>query len=239
MSINLYSKFGKQILQELLIGNFLTIKDIKYFYRWGKSLQPGINSIIDKQPWITFPSIDFLKLHLNSNSRVFEYGGGGSTLFFMNRVKEVVTVEHDPEWFSRLQQTLAKSLMNNWSGNLILPENKMPGENLDASNPNHYYTTDSNFLNNIFKLYASFIDRYPDEYFDVVLVDGRARSSCIIHSLKKIKKDGYLIVDNSDRKYYFEKTDNAINKCFKLIYNQKSPSPYADFFTQTGIWQKL
>ena len=198
-----------------------------------------MNSIIDQQPWITFPSIDFLKLHLNSDSRVFEYGGGGSTLFFINRVKEVVTIEHDPEWFSRLHQILVNSSANNWSGNLILPETKMAGENLDASDPNDYYTTDSNFLNNIFKLYASFIDRYPDEYFDLVLVDGRARSSCIIHSLKKIKRHGYLIIDNSDRKYYFEKTNNLITKRFKLIYNHKSPSPYANFFTQTGIWQKV
>jgi hypothetical protein len=239
MSSNLYFRYGKQALQELLKGNFTIIKNIKYFNKWKTSLKPGMNSVTDQQPWITFAVIDFLKSNINSNSRVFEYGGGGSTLFFVNRAKEVVTVEHDTEWFTRLQQNLANESTKNWSGNLILPENKRTGDSLDASNPDHYYTSDENFLGNIFKSYASYIDRYPDEYFDIVLVDGRSRPSCIFHSLPKIKKTGYLIVDNSDRKYYFKNLNTMLQKNFKLIFNQKSSSPYADFFTQTGVWQKL
>ncbi len=239
MVANLAFRFGKQVLQEVFKGNFSIIAKTKYFDIWKASLQPGMNSISDQQPWITFPVIDFLKSSVHLNSRVFEYGGGGSTLFFINRAKEVVTVEHDPEWFTRLQQILLKQSSTNWSGNLILPDNKNLSEALDPSNPSDYYTSDKNFLKNTFKTYVTFIDRYADEYFDIVLVDGRSRPSSIFHSLSKVKKGGYLIVDNSDRKYYFQHTNGPLNKSFSLIFNHKSPSPYADFFTQTGIWQKL
>ncbi len=239
MAANLSFRFGKQVLQELFKGNFSIISNIKYFDKWKASLQPERNSVSDQQPWITFPVIDFLKSTVHSNSRVFEYGGGGSTLFFVHRAKEVVTVEHDPEWFTRLHQILLKQSSSNWSGNLIIPENKNVSASLDSSNPHDYYTSDENFLGKIFKTYATFIDRYADEYFDIVLVDGRSRPSCIFHSLTKVKKGGYLIIDNSDRKYYFKHITGLLNKSFREMLNQKSPSPYADFFTQTGVWQKL
>src|SRR4051812_14868890 len=78
----------------------------KYFKRWKQSLEPSRNSITDRQPWITFPSIDMLRNKLNPSSRVFEYGGGGSTLFFLDNAGEVVTVEHDEEWFYKLEKTI-------------------------------------------------------------------------------------------------------------------------------------
>jgi hypothetical protein len=46
------------------------------------------------------------------------------------------------------------------------------------------------------------IDSYPDQFFDLVLVDGRARKGCIEHAIKKIRSNGYLVLDNSSTKEY-------------------------------------
>lgn len=82
--------FGKLIIQELMQGNLSSLKDIKYFQRWKKSLQHGRNAIIDRQPWITFPVIDILSENIHANTKIFEYGGGGSTLFLSIAQKKLL-----------------------------------------------------------------------------------------------------------------------------------------------------
>ena len=47
--------------------------------------------------------------------------------------------------------------------------------------------------------YATFIDSFPDHSFDLIVIDGRARAACIQHAIRKVKKGGYLLIDNSER----------------------------------------
>lgn len=239
MSSARLSHFIKQLAKEVLRGNFDIANAVKYFPAWKASLEAGRNSIKDEQPWITFFVIDLFKKVINSDTKVFEYGGGGSTLFFVNRAKEVVTVEHDPDWFRVLQKIVADKKITNWSGNFISPDKKLQQSKLSPSAPKDYFSSDVSFSNNTFKTYASFIDSYTDNYFDIVLVDGRARPSCAWHSVPKLKKGGLLIIDNSDRDYYFFAIADTLKKEFELVYNNRGLSPYVDFFTQTGVWRKL
>jgi hypothetical protein len=53
-------------------------------------------------PWITYPAIEFIKRRVGSGMSVFEYGSGGSTRWWAKLVANVVSVEHDREWFSSL-----------------------------------------------------------------------------------------------------------------------------------------
>ncbi len=50
-------------------------------------------------PWTTYPFIDFIKERLTKEMRVFEYGSGNSTFYYAQHVKEVTSVEHDPNWY--------------------------------------------------------------------------------------------------------------------------------------------
>ena len=238
MSSSLSIVFLKQIISQLLKGNTGVLKQTKYFRRWEDSLAPGKSSMSDRQPWLTFQAIDFLRNSLRKDSVVFEYGGGGSTLFFIDHAGAVKTVEHDEEWFLQLQSNIQKNNSTNWQGQLILPENKSTKEVLNPAIPEHYFSADEHFANKLFKAYASEIDRYPDNTFDFVLVDGRVRPSCIQHSVAKIKSGGYLIVDNSDRNYYFEFTGPVLKKHFVKVFDEMALSPYANFLTKTGIWKK-
>ena len=59
--------------------------------------------------------------------------------------------------------------------------------------------------------YFKALNDIQDHSLDFAIVDGRARTECCLEILPKIKKDGMLILDNSDRKRYslvFEKMKN-------------------------------
>lgn len=56
-------------------------------------------------PWFTYPAIHFLNRRITPELRLFEYGSGCSTLWFAERVKEVVSVEHDSAWFGKMQRS--------------------------------------------------------------------------------------------------------------------------------------
>lgn len=58
------------------------------------------------------------------------------------------------------------------------------------------------YANASFEEYVKSIEEYPDESFDLVLVDGRHRSFCIPHAIPKVRPGGYLMLDNSDRRGY-------------------------------------
>ena len=210
-----------------------------YFFRWLKSLKKEASSVNDERPWITFKAIDFLSQHLERSHKVFEYGGGGSTLFFLNRVAEVITVEHSREWFDILQKMIHKKGMKNWTGQFVSPEKVDLVLSPDISDPDHYTSDDDPSKGYNYKAYASVIDTYPDAYFDCVLVDGRSRPSCIKHALAKIRTGGYLVLDNSDRDYYLSRISKAIAADFKVEVDQFAPCPYLPDFTKTTIWKKI
>jgi hypothetical protein len=215
-----------------------SIQQLKYFFKWKKSLEPHCSSVKDEQPWTTFEFIDFCKKKLNKQSRVFEYGGGGSSLFFIKRVKELITIEHDKEWFDVLSSIIAKRNYSNWKGMYIQPEKGDLLDNPDIADPDHYssddkYSSGFNFFN-----YASSIDNFDDNYFDLVLIDGRSRPSCIKHSMPKIKKGGYLVLDNSDRHYYLSLSKKIMEPDFIIKIDNFGATPYSDVFTKTSVWQK-
>lgn len=229
--------FFKLIAQQILKGNLSSTQNIQYYKRWKASMQPGHNSVTDRLPWLTFPAIKILEQQLNKTAKVFEYGGGGSTLFFLDKAGSVTTVEHNKEWFDILKNKITGPEKKHWEAALILPEEKDPEVQLDYTHPDHYYSSDENYPGNTFRAYAGYIDKYEDAYFDVILVDGRARPSCLKHAVSKIKKGGLLILDNAERKYYLANHLIDENQ-FNLILNKPAPIPFMNFYSQTNIWIK-
>ncbi len=229
-------KFSFYVKQMIRSGAGLPA--LKYFSRWQASMHPDANSVKDEQPWITFKAIDFLSKNLNNASVIFEYGGGGSTLFFVKRASRVETVEHNPEWFTILSDVMNKKAINNWKGNLISGEKGDLFSPVDKSNPGHYSSGDKASFGFNYKKYVTHIDQFSDGTFDLVSVDGRSRSSCIHHSITKIKQGGYLLVDNSDRDYYLIQNKSDLSKKFDVVLDGFGPTPYSQDFTRTTIWKK-
>jgi hypothetical protein len=210
-----------------------------YYPDWKRSLQPSNSSISDESAWVNYKALDFLKSYLKPEHKVYEFGGGGSTLFFCKRVSEVFTVENDPDWFEILKkQVETKQYPAKWSGSMIVGKPIAPNPNRRIDNPadfksNHIGQADLNYQE-----YAQSIKRFPAEYFDVVLVDGRVRPSCIQESLSHIKVGGYLVVDNMERGYYWTAFEEVFRDNFEYDSIKKYPLPYHHGFIYTVVFKK-
>ena len=124
---------------------------------------------------------------------------------------------------------------------MIEPSNHNGVIKEDFSNPDYYASSCKEFNGKSFLEYAISIEDYPDNYFDMVLIDGRARPSCIKHSINKVKENGFLILDDSDRKHYisyFKSSSSDFEKLFNKINSFYGPAPYCEEFCETTIWQK-
>lgn len=72
-------------------------------------------------PWTPYAFIDFVDERLDDSLRVFEYGSGGSTVWYANRVDEIISVEHDTKWFET-----SRSLAPTNAEVVYRPENRYP-----------------------------------------------------------------------------------------------------------------
>jgi hypothetical protein len=213
---------------------------MKYRDKWAISMKPGSNSVADESPWLTFPAIDFLEKNIRPGNKVFEYGGGGSTLFFCKKGAEVVTVEDNNEWFGILTRTVqGKKYSGTWEGHFIPAEQVASDTTRDHANPDDFKSASKGCENMSFERYARAIHRFPEDYFDVVLVDGRARASCIRQALPHLKKGGLLVIDNTERSYYLTAFADVMKNEFITELHLFAPSPYAPDFTRTTILRKM
>jgi hypothetical protein len=64
-------------------------------------------------PWYSFKAIDFLDEYTNKNMTVFEFGGGGSTLFFARRAGSVYCAESSHEWAGKITSRLKGNEISN------------------------------------------------------------------------------------------------------------------------------
>jgi len=57
-------------------------------------------------PWFSYSAIEFFEGFLRPSMRIFEYGGGGSTIFFAKRTAHVVSIENNQEWADKIRTVL-------------------------------------------------------------------------------------------------------------------------------------
>jgi len=134
----------------------------------------GRKAIREGIPWIVPGAFAFLQQSVSSNWRVFEWGSGGSTLWFAANCAEIVSVESDPEWKRKVETLLAERAL----------EERATIIHLTRETPEYHLQ----------------ISIFPDSYFDLVYVDGvrEERNACIDAALRKIRPGGWLMVDNTN-----------------------------------------
>jgi hypothetical protein len=152
-------------------------------------------------PWFSYGAIDFLEEHVLPDMSVFEYGSGGSTLFFARRTRKVTSVEDNPQWFEWVSGRLKQKGLTNASLSLRQFNFKEPVE-----------FEKSEYLNAL-----------PDEKFDIIVIDGseewtQVRPICFAKAEGRIKKGGIIIVDDSWRYPTLRKNHHARNlKIFQSV----------------------
>lgn len=185
-------------------------------------------NINDAIPWYTWSCVHWLEEWLTKEMTVFEWGSGGSTIFFAHRCKAVVSVEHNAPLVAPLFETL-QNLGLHKNAHIIIE----PPENYHIQ---EYESQDEHYANtHNFKNYARAIDRYPNEYFDLVAVDGRARPACIIHAIPKVKPGGILLLDNAERYYYTAAVDKIPRSWKQIAFYDHGP--FIHYRWLTVIWR--
>lgn len=181
-------------------------------------------------PHFTPKAIRVLESRLHKDMKLFEWGSGVSTLWFAERVSQVVSIEHDPFWHEQVTGGLLSLRAKNSKCILIPPVND---ETLRSykwqSNWKYYDVLGRPPRKPEFLEYISAIDDYDDLSFDCIAIDGRERIGCLVHAIPKLRKGGILILDDSMRPRYAE--------AFDLL--QEWPTEQFDFgLLQTTIFTK-
>lgn len=194
--------------------------------------------LAEARPWMCFPAVERLDQFLTSESRVFEYGSGGSTIYFAQRVREVVSIEHEPSWYSRVRAELAHRQLANVRYDLLEPELDAGFKRDGIADPSAYVSDDEQYAGKTFKSYAQAIRSFPDNYFDLVVVDGRARPSCILNARDKVRLGGILLLDQSERPYYLETSSALLDPARWSRTRYMAPLPYSLHFTEATFFTK-
>lgn len=131
-------------------------------------------------PWISWSCIHFLREQIRPGLRVFEWGGGGSTIFFASAGCYVTTVESNRDWFKRITKRLEL-----FEGE---PRPRVDLRLVEGAEDQP-------------DCLRSYIGQVHDGGpWDLVLVDGVGpRIRCIEEAQRELKSGGLLIVDNAGR----------------------------------------
>jgi predicted O-methyltransferase YrrM len=145
-----------------------------------------------KAPWLTPAAIRFLQSVLTSSDSGLEYGSGRSTTWFASRVKHLISVEHNPDWYQRVSSTINQLGLQNVEYFLHpQPDNRNTLQELMASK------------------YVQAAASLTANSLDFVLVDGVTRPACAIHAIPLLKAGAWLILD--DANHYLPGISNAPN----------------------------
>jgi hypothetical protein len=129
-------------------------------------------------PWVTYSFIDFIEGRLNKKLSVFEFGSGNSTYFYARLAGDVVSVEHDKEWYNKIKNSPKRTK----NSEIIFSALQKDGE----------YCRMPLTLN---------------KKFDIIIVDGRDRVNCCKQSLAALNPGGVVVLDDSERSIYKEGGD--------------------------------
>lgn len=157
--------------------------DITTVPRWFRERRASTMDL--RQPWWPYAMTAYVESVLPASARVFEYGGGGSSLWLADRGAHVTTVEHDSGWDRQLRRVVPPRQVEL----LLVP----PSESGQITSATH---------DGFFDDYVGSIDSYSDDIFDLVIVDGRARVECAMRARQKLKRGGMILLDDSDRPRY-------------------------------------
>lgn len=131
-------------------------------------------STMDKfpaRPWISYDAAKRLDAFLATAPRsVLEFGSGNSTMWFARRAETLHSVEHNAEWYEKVQHLLSSTEKRG----TVLHELRETEEGYST------FSSDS------------------DQLWDIILIDGIWRLPVARHHVDKLAPDGILYLDNSD-----------------------------------------
>lgn len=133
--------------------------------------------------WMHKREIEFIKKYLSPEIIMLEWGSGGSTLEFSKYVKKYYSVENNLHWCKIVDAELFKNSIKNVD--LAFRDIEPLPNDYNQPEYKHYY----NYINA-----PDDINRLHNAWFDVVLIDGRARRLCAFNVMKYLKENSVVII---------------------------------------------
>lgn len=138
-------------------------------------------------PWWNRHAIRYFDAQLKPGDRVFEWGSGGSTAWLLSKGAQVISVEDDMEWVGKVRARCPEAEIR-----------AIPGTETGKIREWYFQGVPGERNRRYFDDYIAAIDEFPDESFDVVIVDGMCRVDCFHRALPKVRPGGLVVVDDSD-----------------------------------------
>ena len=123
------------------------------------------NKMLNKKPKMDDNEIEMIIKYLDKNDIMFEYGSGYSTLLFSKYVKKYISIEHNKEWFKKINSQIEK-------------------------NTHLWYIPD---INGNFDNYVNVISTF-NLHYDKVLIDGRDRVNCAKAIIPYLKESSIVFL---------------------------------------------
>lgn len=120
-------------------------------------------------PWLGYRVVERIEQIINRSSSILEFGSGMSTIWLAKRCLELVSLESNQDWFVRVKKQLRLKNINNVDIRFV--------------EGSEYFS----------------LERFPNDYFDFVLIDGDYRNKCAQNCIKKLKHGGYIYLDDTDK----------------------------------------
>ena len=158
-------------------------------------------SRVESAPWLSPVATRFFDGFLDGSQVGCEFGSGASTYFFAKRVKELVSIEHYHGWFDKMSGKLSNDNLTNVDYRLIEKSDQLDERSTSDVFP-HISGLENYDYRKDYVAYFQALSNFPDEHFDFIIVDGRARPECTFSSISKLKQNGLMILDNSERSRY-------------------------------------
>lgn len=166
-------------------------------------------------PWWSFAAIDFMDSYCSGKESVFEYGTGGSTVFFAQRCKDVTSVEDDASWYSVVDSVIASRALGNVEL-LMRP--------FDFHKPVGFEQSE-------------YVTSLGGKNFDIIVIDGQdwkatERPVCFKRAEQHVKPGGIIVVDDSWRYPQLRTSSSA-----KSVRTFESVGPCRVGVTSTDVYQ--
>ena len=177
-------------------------------HKFNYEIKKGLSTpnILGNEPLMTDKEKDCILTYLKPDYVMFEWGSGGSTLYFPQFVKKYISIEHQMHWFKHIRNNLRKiKVINKKVIMKYIPEDM------------RYDYSDEEWKYEWFKTYINSIETFGIDKYDVVLIDGenRTRGFCAEKSLEYIDSDSIIIIHDYYKRpklKYIEKYYNVIEK---------------------------
>jgi hypothetical protein len=179
---------------------------------WHQSANLGALGADGEQvPWLTYAAVHWLDRVLRPHHRVFEFGSGSSTIWLARRAGSVVSVEHDSTWEPLVRAHLPT--------NATLQLTETHGDEFEAPAGDPY----------------TGVLRDVGGPFDLILVDGMARNTCVRLAVDRLTNSGVIILDDADRVAYRPAHDHLRAQGFGRL-DFFGPKPGAGHMSTTCVF---